>query len=121
MEWVEGQTLNRFVEESLEKPKMLRQLLELWPKLAGRLREAGIAHADLQHGNVLLGAHARRQIGPEADRLRRDVRAGLGGARSRASWATPTISTRSGCGKASTTPTWTASRTWRSTLRCNAW
>ncbi len=54
MEWVEGQTLNRFVEESLEKPKMLRQLLELWPRLASRLREAGIAHADLQHGNVLL-------------------------------------------------------------------
>ena len=54
MEWVEGQTLNRFVEESLEKPKMLRQLLELWPRLAVRLREAGIAHADLQHGNVLL-------------------------------------------------------------------
>ena len=54
MEWVEGQTLNRFVEESLEKPKMLRQLLDLWPKLAARLRDAGIAHADLQHGNVLL-------------------------------------------------------------------
>ena len=54
MEWVEGQTLNRFVEESLEKPGMLRQLLDLWPKLAARLRNAGIAHADLQHGNVLL-------------------------------------------------------------------
>ena len=54
MEWVEGQTLNRFVEDSLEKPKMLRQLLELWPKLTARLRDAGIAHADLQHGNVLL-------------------------------------------------------------------
>ena len=54
MEWVEGQTLNRFVEESLEKPKMLRQLLDLWPKLAARLGDAGIAHADLQHGNVLL-------------------------------------------------------------------
>jgi formylglycine-generating enzyme required for sulfatase activity len=54
MEWVEGQTLNRFVENSLDKPKMLQQLLELWPKLAGRLRDAEIAHADLQHGNVLL-------------------------------------------------------------------
>ena len=54
MEWVEGQTLNRFVEESLEKPQMLRQLLELWPKLAARLRDARIAHADIQHGNVLL-------------------------------------------------------------------
>ncbi len=56
MEWVEGQTLNRFVEESLEKPKLLRQLLDLWPQLAARLRDAGIAHADLQHGNVLLVA-----------------------------------------------------------------
>ena len=54
MQWVEGQTLNRFVEESLDKPLMLRQLLDLWPKLAARLRRAGIAHADLQHGNVLL-------------------------------------------------------------------
>ena len=53
MQWVEGQTLNRFVEESLDKPLMLRQLLDLWPKLAARLRGAGIAHADLQHGNVL--------------------------------------------------------------------
>ncbi|MGA2034822.1 MAG: SUMF1/EgtB/PvdO family nonheme iron enzyme, partial [Thermoguttaceae bacterium] len=51
---VEGQTLDRFVEDSLEKPRMLRQLLDLWPKLAARLRGAGIAHADLQHGNVLL-------------------------------------------------------------------
>ena len=54
MQWVEGQTLNRFVEESLDKPLMLRQLLDLWPKLAARLRDAQIAHADLQHGNVLL-------------------------------------------------------------------
>jgi formylglycine-generating enzyme required for sulfatase activity len=54
MQWVQGQTLNRFVEESLDKPSMLRQLLDLWPKLAARLRDARIAHADLQHGNVLL-------------------------------------------------------------------
>ena len=54
MEWVKGQTLNHFVKESLEKPRMLRQLLDLWPKLVSRLRDAGIAHADLQHGNVLL-------------------------------------------------------------------
>jgi formylglycine-generating enzyme required for sulfatase activity len=54
MQWVQGQTLNRFVEESLDKPSMLRQLLDLWPKLVARLRDARIAHADLQHGNVLL-------------------------------------------------------------------
>lgn len=54
MRWVEGLNLNRFVAESLAQPTMLRQLLDLWVKLSVRLREKGIAHADLQHGNVLL-------------------------------------------------------------------
>jgi formylglycine-generating enzyme required for sulfatase activity len=54
MQWVEGRTLNRFIEESLDDPKTLRQLLGLWPKLARQLRENQIAHADIQHGNVLL-------------------------------------------------------------------
>jgi len=54
MRWVEGLALNQFVGESLEKPKTLGHLLQLWVKLVGRLRKARIAHADLQHGNVLL-------------------------------------------------------------------
>ena len=54
MHWVEGLTLNQFVEEHLQRPQNLKKLLGLWVKLATWLREAGIAHADLQHGNVLL-------------------------------------------------------------------
>ncbi len=54
MRWVEGLGLNQFVEEHLRRPRNLKMLLDLWVKLAGRLRETGMAHADLQHGNVLL-------------------------------------------------------------------
>ena len=41
------------------------RLMQMWAKLAGRLRDANMAHADLQHGNVLLvpgsdAAEARR-------------------------------------------------------------
>jgi len=54
MRWIEGLALNQFVQNQLEKPKTLAELLQLWVKLAERLREARIAHADLQHGNVLL-------------------------------------------------------------------
>jgi hypothetical protein len=54
MRWVEGLALNRFVAQSLAQPKMLDQLFALWVKLAARLRSAGVAHADLQHGNVVL-------------------------------------------------------------------
>jgi regulation of enolase protein 1 (concanavalin A-like superfamily) len=54
MQWVEGLTLNQFVKGSLDKPRALELLCRLWVKLAARLREANIAHCDLQHGNVLL-------------------------------------------------------------------
>ena len=54
MRWVEGQTLTQFVEEQMDRPRNLKMLLDLWVKLAARLREAQVAHADLQHGNVLL-------------------------------------------------------------------
>jgi WD40 repeat protein len=54
MEWVEGFTLNEFVAQNLAKPHYLHALMQMWTKLTARLRDANIAHADLQHGNVLL-------------------------------------------------------------------
>lgn len=55
MHWVEGGIrLNEFVEQYLNRPRTLRQLLRIWAKMAARLRQANIGHCDLQHGNVLL-------------------------------------------------------------------
>jgi hypothetical protein len=54
MQWVEGLLLNQFVRDNVSKPAMLEKLLELWSRMAVRLREADVAHGDLQHGNVLL-------------------------------------------------------------------
>ncbi len=54
MEWVEGFTLNEFVRDNISKPHYLHALMRMWGKLTARLRDAHIAHADLQHGNVLL-------------------------------------------------------------------
>ena len=54
MEWVDGLLLNQFVRENADRPDLLDALVALWVQLCRRLREAGIAHADLQHGNVLL-------------------------------------------------------------------
>ena len=54
MRWVEGLALHRFVAEHLDRPQNLKLLLELWSRLATRLRDSGTAHANLQHGNVLL-------------------------------------------------------------------
>jgi hypothetical protein len=54
MRWVEGLLLNDFVRDSLDKPALLQALLQIWVRMGRRLREAGVAHADLQHGNVIL-------------------------------------------------------------------
>jgi WD40 repeat protein len=54
MRWVEGSLLNEFVRDQADKPVLLHALGQIWLRMSRRLREAGIAHADLQHGNVLL-------------------------------------------------------------------
>lgn len=62
MRWIEGLTLNEFVEKYVDQPKTLDQLLKLWPRLARRLRKARVVHADLQHGNILLAPMPRGQL-----------------------------------------------------------
>jgi WD40 repeat protein len=54
MRWVEGLLLNEFVRANLDKPARLQALSDIWKRMAKRLREAELAHADLQHGNVIL-------------------------------------------------------------------
>jgi hypothetical protein len=54
MRWVEGLRLNAFVAEHLDRPAVLEALAGLWLRLGQEMREAGLAHGDLQHGNVLL-------------------------------------------------------------------
>jgi regulation of enolase protein 1 (concanavalin A-like superfamily) len=54
MQWVEGFVLNEFVREQLDNKPILQALGQIWLRMARRLRDARIAHCDLQHGNVLL-------------------------------------------------------------------
>lgn len=62
MRWVEGLTLNDFVRDNLEKPALLDALSVIWVRMGRRLREAKMAHADLQHGNVLLVPGSRAEL-----------------------------------------------------------
>ena len=55
MEWVEGESLSSFVGANLDDPDALRQLAARWRGgPAASLRGLGIAHNDLQHGNVMV-------------------------------------------------------------------
>lgn len=54
MEWVQGDTLDKYVKSNLGSPHKLRSLGEAILQMVRQLQGAGIAHGDLQHGNVLV-------------------------------------------------------------------
>lgn len=54
MEWIEGELLHTYMFEHREAPADLDRLADAWVALVADLHALGIAHGDLQHGNVLV-------------------------------------------------------------------
>ena len=54
MPWIEGIRLSDFLAKHHNSPDVCNVLFDCWLKLVEGLREAGIAHGDLQHNNILL-------------------------------------------------------------------
>jgi RIO1 family len=54
MAWVEGKPFHEFIEASLSNPSNIQNLAEQVKLMSKRLRELGMAHGDLQHGNILV-------------------------------------------------------------------
>lgn len=62
MDWVDGQNLIEFIGRNLDNPPVLEKL-RLWLRQARKtLKEHGIAHGDLQHGNVLVTNEAIKLV-----------------------------------------------------------
>ena len=120
MHWVEGGIpLNTFVESHLHRPRLLHDLLGLWVKMARLLRQKQIAHADLQHDNVLLVPRSDGNLALKLiDYDGMHIPALEGAPREKSGWE-PT-NTRSASGRASTQRKSTGSRTWPFTARFTA-
>jgi len=54
MQWIEGPTLDLYIGEMLNRKDVLLHLSEEWLRLLGALRTSGMAHGDLQHGNIIV-------------------------------------------------------------------
>lgn len=54
MPWLEGQHLDSWIRENLHRPEAIRDLARQWLEVLEELRQAGVAHGDLQHGNILV-------------------------------------------------------------------
>lgn len=54
MQWIDGPTLDLYIGEMLNRPDVLLHLSEEWLRLLSSLRTSGMAHGDLQHGNIIV-------------------------------------------------------------------
>ena len=54
MQWIEGPTLDLYIGEMLNRPDVLLHLSEEWLRLLNTLQTSGVAHGDLQHGNIIV-------------------------------------------------------------------
>ncbi len=54
MEWVEGEPFLTYIERNLAAPTILLDIARQWVQMAQTLAQAGIAHGDLQHGNLIV-------------------------------------------------------------------
>jgi DNA/RNA endonuclease YhcR with UshA esterase domain len=60
--WVDGESLGYFVERHLNDPKRLKDLARQLLVLVNDLESIGVAHGDLQHGNVRIENEQLRLI-----------------------------------------------------------
>ena len=54
MKWIEGPTLDLYVSEMRKRPEVLLHLSQEWLRLLNSLQKSGVAHGDLQHGNIIV-------------------------------------------------------------------
>ncbi len=62
MAWVEGVELDRYIGEHVNDPEALMVLNHQLRQLKQDLREVGIAHGDLQHGNIMVTAQGHLKL-----------------------------------------------------------
>jgi hypothetical protein len=54
MPWIDGDTLTRWVGDNVHRPARISALAEGWVEACRLMMACGVAHGDLQHGNVLV-------------------------------------------------------------------
>lgn len=64
MHWIEGQMLNDYISDNVDEPRAMERMAQIWLVIARKLNKAGMAHCDLQHGNILVGSgHQAASVG----------------------------------------------------------
>lgn len=59
MEWIDGEPLDFYVRKNISDRRVLLDLAAQFKQMVCDLGKAGIAHGDLQHGNILVSAEGK--------------------------------------------------------------
>jgi hypothetical protein len=62
MAWIDGYPLNLYIESNISKRQAISWLPDAFLELTERLEKLGIAHGDLQHGNIMVTDHSLKLI-----------------------------------------------------------
>lgn len=62
MDWVSGPNLDQYIANNLQSQHKLARLALDFCQMCHDLREAGIAHGDLQHGNIIIASEGIRLV-----------------------------------------------------------
>lgn len=54
MKWIEGETINKYIENNAYDSSAIKALADSFLKMIEYLHEKKIAHGDLQHGNIIV-------------------------------------------------------------------
>lgn len=54
MQWMTGKLIGDYVADNATNPQSISSLAKKWVEMSNALRKHGIAHGDLQHGNVMV-------------------------------------------------------------------
>lgn len=60
MAWASGETLGEFVESNFDNPAVLKCLITSLNELAAYLESSGVAHGDIQEGNLMVADGGRK-------------------------------------------------------------
>jgi hypothetical protein len=66
MVWVDGPTLDQYIEANYKDSIKMTELLKSFHQMVGELEGAGIGHGDLQHGNIIVAANGLRLVDYDA-------------------------------------------------------
>jgi hypothetical protein len=62
MEWIDGHSMDVYLDRVVGNPQALTYLAKMWINALRSLRDHGLAHGDLQHGNILIDSASMLRI-----------------------------------------------------------